>query len=156
MGIRGEGRPLYVRSSSKRTTKSSSIIALEDLFGGLSFTCRKDTCNSTNQFVQALKTFTGRLATSFYWATWHITISLAFELFADSIGVGVIFVRLCAPWFKRIVGVFSIVKRDDRSPGRNAERSLLGNTSGYMPFILRKPRSLRESPHLRAKNVRSF
>jgi len=97
MGIRGEGHPLYVRSSSKRTTKSPFILALEDLFGGLSFTRKKDSCNSTNQFVQAFKTFTGRCQTSFYWVTWHITISLAFELFADSIGVGLLFVRLCAP-----------------------------------------------------------
>jgi len=51
-----------------------------DLFGGLSFADSKDSSNSTNRFVESLKTFSRRLAMSFYRMTLYFTIPLAFEL----------------------------------------------------------------------------
>jgi len=56
MGIRGAGRPLYLPSNAKRPTASSSVLALVDSFGGLSFARRERPYNSTNHFVESLNT----------------------------------------------------------------------------------------------------
>jgi len=79
-GIRGAGSSLYLRSISKRaTTTSTSALAALNSFGDLSFAPRESSYNSTNHFVESLKTFPSRLATAFSSTTWYSTILLAYN-----------------------------------------------------------------------------
>jgi len=112
---------LDVRSNAKTTRTLSFILALEDVFGGLSFARKKDSCTSANQFVQALKTFPWCLVTSFHWTTRHFTVLLVSELLSILSGQGCFLFLITPRIFESTKGVLSIVKSYDRCTGKIAE-----------------------------------
>jgi hypothetical protein len=148
MSIRGEGSPLSVRSDSKRTT-ILSVLAVVDSTGGLGFAGTEGPHNSTNNFVESLKTFPRRPATSFCWTTWYFAIPVAFGLLPR------LSEKRCFSFLRTLRGSTAskesfLSKKAMHAPlFESMMRSAYGDTPEPILFCLRKYCSFGEGPHLK-------
>jgi hypothetical protein len=121
MAIRVAGRPLYLTSNLGRKMTSLSVLIAMDSFDGVISTRRAGAYNSTNHFVEPLKTFSLKSGEDLLLQNVVIHHSGCVRAFADSIGLELRFIPLYATMFYPIEGLFSIVNRNDRSTRRIAE-----------------------------------
>lgn len=120
MGIRGAGSPFHVQWNSKRTTTPSPVLAAVDSFGSLGFVRREGSYNSTNHTAESLMGFRSTSDDVLLLDNVAFHHFPCVPAFADSIGIKLLVIPLHTPWLMPIGGLFSIVKRNDRSTGRIA------------------------------------